>query len=77
MRIYGHSPARAGEVMLEDAIVARRQLNKRNRAAIRASGIHGDALFEALTAETARIRNLTYKEITAELIAGKETKKDE
>lgn len=73
MRIYGHSTARAGEVMLANAVAARRQLNRRNRAAIRASGIHGDAMLEALVTETARIRNLTYKEITTEL----ETEKDE
>ena len=67
MRTHEHSPARAGEVILANAMAARRQLNKRKRAAIRASGICGDALFEALTAETARIRNLTYKEVMAEL----------
>jgi hypothetical protein len=53
--------------MLADAMAARRQLNKRKRAAIRASGICGDALLEALATETARIRNLTYKEVMAEL----------
>ena len=67
MHTHEHSPARAGEVILANAMAARRQLNKRKRAAIRASGICGDALFEALTAETARIRNLTYKEVMAEL----------
>ena len=67
MRTHEHSPARAGEVILANAMAARRQLNKRKRAAIRASGICGDALLEALTAETARIRNLTYKEVMAEL----------
>ena len=67
MRTHEHSPARAGEVILANAMAARRQLNKRKRAAIRASGICGDALFEALVAETARIRSLTYKEVVAEL----------
>lgn len=76
MRTHEHSPARAGEVMLANAVAARRQLNKRKRAAIRASGIHGDALFEALVTETARIRGLTYKEIMAELITKGETKNE-
>ena len=67
MRTHEHSPARAGEVILANAMAAHRQLNKRKRAAIRASGICGDALFEALAAETARIRSLTYKEVMAEL----------
>jgi len=69
MRDYEHSPSRAGEVLLAQAVAARKQLNRINRKAIRETGLQGDALSEALVAETARIRGLDYKEVSAELVA--------
>ncbi|MNF84954.1 hypothetical protein D3C85_553110 [compost metagenome] len=67
MHNYEHSPSRAGEVLLAQAVAARKQLNKINREAIKATGLRGDALIEALVAETARIRSLDHKEVSVEL----------
>lgn len=70
MRDYEHSPARAGEALLAfKAVAARSKLNRINRKAIKEGGLKGDALFEALVSETARIRGLDYKEVFAELAA--------
>ena len=69
MRDYEHSPARAGEIVLAKAVAARAKLNRINRKAIKETGLNGDALFEALVSETARIRGLDYKEVSAELAA--------
>lgn len=69
MKHQHYSPFHAGAFMLKQACIARRELNKINRAAIRASGLSGDTLIEALCEETARIRKLDHKEVAAELRA--------
>lgn len=66
-----YSPNRAGECLLKKAVAARSKLNKINRAAIKESGLTGEALYEALCDETARIRKLDHKEVSAELRAVK------
>ncbi|MGL4352080.1 MAG: hypothetical protein ACRCT2_16275 [Plesiomonas shigelloides] len=69
MRDFQYSPSHAGGVLLKRAALDRRNLNRINRAAIKASGLSGDALFEAMCYETARIRKLDHKEVAAELAA--------
>lgn len=69
MRNHEHSPSRAGEVLLAQSVAARKKLNRINREAIKATGLKGDSLIEALITETARIRSLDHKEVSAELAA--------
>lgn len=67
MSVYNHSPAHAGDMLLKRAVVARGNLRRIRWRAIRASGLTGDDLFEALLDETARIRKMDYLEVAAEL----------